>query len=41
MEKNIRSCRLKRGYTQKDLANKIGVSFWEMQRYAHTNNIIR
>ncbi|WP_353275726.1 MULTISPECIES: hypothetical protein [unclassified Wolbachia] len=30
-----------RGYTQKDLASKIGVSFRKMQRCAHTNNIIK
>ncbi len=30
-----------RRYTQKDLANKIGVLFGKMQRYAHTNNIIK
>ncbi len=33
VRQEVRNCRLKQGYTQKDLANKIGVKYWLILQY--------
>ncbi|MBD0391903.1 helix-turn-helix transcriptional regulator [Wolbachia endosymbiont of Pentalonia nigronervosa] len=36
----VRSCRLAKGYTQKDLAEKIGVKYWVILQYEKGNRRI-